>query len=159
MRDKILEKLKSSLEEIHASGRTEGRKAQIPTLKVKETLYKLGKDLDYRPYGSGLGHLDKTTSEWLYDFHWRQTTNKFRIKSLPLVVESETGNKDEVLLDFLKLIQSRAEVRLMIYNCPEDGIVEEMIEMINAFDGTQAGDFYLFAEWRSSQIHWKEHQV
>lgn len=153
-RNQLVTKLKKALNQVNRD--TKG--SRIPTKQVKEALYGLGKDLGYRPYGSQLSTTDRTTSEWLYDFTWRETEDKFRIHSLPLVAESEAGNRDEVLLDFLKLIQARAEIRLMIYSVHSEDVITDMKEIIDCFDGSKEDDFYLFAEWRSSGIKWTSYE-
>lgn len=59
--------------------------------------------------------------EWLYDLCWFELTENKNIwdfkdiKKIKLVLESEWENEYEILDDFLKLVQAKAENKIMIY--------------------------------------------
>jgi hypothetical protein len=128
----------------------------IPKEKLYPMLYELGKMQEsYRvsPYGSKCRAIDRTTSEWLYDFSWIDAENYFLFKEIVLAVESENGKAVDVRRDFRKLVQARASHRLLIYRCPTEEILEPCIEQISRFNQSQTGDRYLFIQWAPREIY------
>jgi hypothetical protein len=99
--------------------------------------------------------------EWLYDHHWRVPGNGSTLVRIPLVMEIERGWGaatifDKITEDFLKLVQARADLRVMVFQC--NGVVsitDKLIAMAEDFDGTQQGDRWLFAGWGwdTNQMH------
>ena len=92
--------------------------------------------------------------EWLYDLCWLDYRDGFLV-GMPLAVESEWGRPGDIFDDFEKLVQSRAEVRLMIY----DGGYRSQEEMagsfrhqISKFAHSTPEDRYLFAAFSKERV-------
>jgi hypothetical protein len=91
--------------------------------------------------------------EWLYDHHWRAANDGDGLVRIPLVMEIEWGFGSAKLFecvkkDFLKLVQARADVRVMVFhgnNIPT--MTDNLISLADCFEGTQQGDQYFFAGW------------
>jgi len=92
-------------------------------------------------------------TEWLYDHHWRIATESYPLVRIPLVMEIEWGFGattilEKIIEDFLKLLQARADLRVMVFQCNDVVSVTNMlIAMIENFEGSQQGDRWLFAGW------------
>ena len=80
---------------------------------------------------------------------------------MPLVAEIEWGNSGDVWDDFQKLLVARADVRVMIFDEHHDLAVEDLIDQINFFNGTMAGDHYLLASYNLANQYFNvvEHVV
>lgn len=82
---------------------------------------------------------------------------------IPLVMEIEWGFGAKTILnkiteDFLKLVQARADSRVMVFQGNDIGsITEILIHMAEKFEGSQQGDRWLFAGWGwdTKQMHCK----
>ena len=65
-------------------------------------------------------------------------------------------NFGEVVKDFFKLVQARADLRVMVFQ-GNDVIskTEQLIAMAENFEGTQQGDRWLFVGWdgNGQQMH------
>jgi len=91
--------------------------------------------------------------EWLYDHHWRLSGKKGELIKIPLVVEIEWGFGAATIFkkiteDFLKLVQARADVRVMVFHCNDvPHTINKLIAMVKSFKGSQQGDNWLFAGW------------
>jgi hypothetical protein len=91
--------------------------------------------------------------EWLYDHHWRLSEGNSEFIRIPLVMEIEWGfgNADlfeKVLDDFLKLVQARTDLRVMVFQGNAiDNITEDLISRAERFSLNQKGDRYLFVGW------------
>lgn len=100
---------------------------------------------------------------WLYDHHWRISSEETMLARIPLVMEIEWGFGaktmfDKITEDFLKLVQARADLRVMVFQGNEvDAVTEKLIAMADKFEGTQQGDRWLFAGWGwdTQQMHCK----
>lgn len=100
---------------------------------------------------------------WLYDHHWRIATEEIVLARIPLVMEIEWGFGAKTILnkiteDFLKLVQARADLRVMVFQGNDIGsITEILIHMAEKFEGSQQGDRWLFAGWGwdTKQMHCK----
>ncbi|MFZ4789849.1 MAG: hypothetical protein ACOYMW_02925 [Candidatus Competibacteraceae bacterium] len=92
---------------------------------------------------------------WLYDFHWRISDEKKPFIRMPLAMEIEWGfgrNQDKLLVeitsDFLKLVQARCDIRIMVFQCRDvESVIDNLITMAETFEGSQQGDRYLFAAY------------
>ena len=93
--------------------------------------------------------------EWLYDFTCLEYNDAGWLKGIPLVAECEWGNEDQINHDFEKLLLTRAEVRVMIFNgnyfraegqksIPSNGL-DVLRRYIKECEPTRPGDTYLFA--------------
>jgi hypothetical protein len=100
-------------------------------------------------------------AEWLYDHHWRVIGPNGYLKRLPLVMEIEWGFGSNGLFenvrdDFLKLVQARADLRVIVFQGNRiNNMVDQLINEAMCFAGGQIGDRYLFAGWGwdTSRIH------
>jgi len=94
-----------------------------------------------------------TFPEWLWDMVWLQLGggNRSNLLGLPLAVESEWSMSEyDLLYDFRKLLVSRADLRVMIFQTPTlyaHYWLELLRKEINQYSGTQKGDRYLLAYW------------
>lgn len=87
--------------------------------------------------------------EWLYDHHWRVKVDG-ELSGIPLAMEIEWGFgsptlRKRVREDFLKLVQARVELRVMVFSA--QGVSEaigELIGLAERFEETSTGDRYLF---------------
>ena len=68
-----------------------------------------GEYRDYEAYAAGHG------GEWIFDVCWIERENGVTLR-LPLVLECEWNSWQEVKDDFEKLLWSRAELRVMIFD-------------------------------------------
>ncbi len=98
---------------------------------------------------------------WLYEHHWRIADDKGNLIRIPLVMEIEWGFGaatiwEKVTEDFSKLILVRADLRIIVFQ--GNGIesqINQLISMVESFEGTQPGDNWLFAGWGwdTEQMH------
>lgn len=121
------------------------------TSNLKQALYKIGKEQRYCICTSLNGKADY--GEWLYDLCWLKVTNDncdkddWEISSIPLAMESEWQPGLAIEEDFDKLVQSRAALRLMIFQSysKNDEILRRLSKRITAFHQSQPEDQYLIA--------------
>jgi len=126
------------------------------TLEIMRRFDELGKKLGFAVSASYAAAEDP---EWLYDMTWWRSSppqspaagKEPYMISIAMALETELGlgsNKgDDIDPDFQKLVQARAGVRVWISTSPNDAEqhIENCKEQIRLFDGTQAGDRYVFA--------------
>ena len=116
------------------------------TEKVLITLCKLGKELGYTAWATGVPDEYCDGNEFLYDASWHETDNCGRTISLPMVAECEWGNSGEVDYDFQKLLLARSKVRVMVYWIAQRENQEETCDRlrkhVGTFNGIE-GDTYL----------------
>ena len=95
--------------------------------------------------------------EWLYDLCWLQYMNYYPTSAgykprdyllrVPLVMESEWGDKHDISNDFEKILMARAELRVMIFedgNHRVDDITTHLRTYIRRFRPRRVADRYLF---------------
>jgi hypothetical protein len=121
------------------------------TKVVKECLCALGRQRGYRVAASGCAADDP---EWLYDMVWLTLSDdNRRLIRQTMVMESEwqwpsNSEAAEVDLDFQKLVQAKADVRVWIFATPNDEIrlrhIANCKKQIEEFTGTSPKDEYLF---------------
>ena len=103
-------------------------------------------------------------SEWLWDMCWHQREDSGFLKEVPLAVEIEWGNLNEITKDFEKLLAARALVRVMVYDARENGeytargIVEKLRGRVKEFNGKR-GDVYLLIAAEGGKRPWKYFKV
>lgn len=129
------------------------------TKLIKDHLCKLGKELGYRVAASGC---DADDGEWLYGMVWFNLSEDDKLLTHQAVVmESEWKwssyeQAAEVDLDFQKLIQARADVRVWICAMPNEHFAKEKIknckEQIEKFTQAMPDDHYLFVV-----LGWENH--
>ena len=122
------------------------------TKKVLITLCKLGKELGYTAWATGVPDQYRDGNEFLYDASWHETDNCGRTISLLMVAECEWGNAREVDYDFQKLLLARSKVRVMVYDAGhangdyQEEIHDRLRGHVETFNGTE-GDPYLLIGW------------
>ena len=101
------------------------------------------------------------SGEWLYDVIWRKMSgNKFLDVGLVLESEWEPSGIEE---DFQKLLLARAELRCMIfYSASKQSAkreIEDLINQVGEFSGSQSGDKYLFCAWLADEkrFHFRDY--
>lgn len=116
-------------------------------VEIMSALSKLGGDLDYEvhvgPYCDPVNE-----AAWLWDMAWLRVSDaNNNLLSVPLAVELEWETKlDYILLDFRKLLVSRAGLRVMIFRAAAHNASDRLgrlIQEIQQYSGTQKGDKYL----------------
>lgn len=116
------------------------------TEKALITLCKLGKELGYTAWATGVPDQYRDGNEFLYDASWHETDNCGRTISFLMVAECEWGNAGEVDYDFQKLLLARSKVQVMVYWAVKRKNQEETCDRlrkhVETFNGT-AGDTYL----------------
>ena len=115
------------------------------TYRIQKMLVDMGIDQGKKVCAGGVEGATWPT-EWLYDMVWLQVSNDFNIENIGLVAEIEWGEDWEVLEDFQKLLQARADVRLIVFD-HEDGLQEQLKRQIRKFKKSQPGDRYLFVSY------------
>jgi hypothetical protein len=115
-----------------------------------------------RPYGFKVtaGRTSEAHGgEWLYDLTWYEESDGFYRRQI-MVLESEMhlgtiADCDRVDVDFHKLVQARAEIRVWVAALPSaallSGHLENCKRQIVNFSQGEADDFYLFVlfDWSS----------
>src|SRR5207302_10820565 len=81
------------------------------TVAIKQAFHDLGIKLGYRVAGSGFAGADP---EWKYDLIWFVEDGEGFTTHLPLILESELKPRGKVDLDFVKLVDGRADVRVWL---------------------------------------------
>ena len=121
--------------------------------------------------GNNFGFVVKTTGnpegsdgpEWLYDQTWMYHNSGDRSKygwSISLVAECEWGNLDEIQYDFDKLLQSRADVRVMIFDAAlgarmsSKSVALELCDWVSLFQGSKSNDIYLVIAYEHVKAPW-----
>jgi hypothetical protein len=94
--------------------------------------------------------------EWLYDVVWLRVDEaplSTMILDSPFVAEIEWSRDGAVRDDFQKLLLSRADTRLMIFQAWDEArvhtLVDALVEQVKAYARTQDQDRYLFAGYGS----------
>lgn len=98
--------------------------------------------------------------KWIYDQHWRVDSEFSPLIRLPLVMEivcdEEHSWREQRIVDsFLKLMQSKADIRLMAFELeyPKlENMQKYLINLIEQFEGTQPGDRYWIVGWENIPI-------
>ena len=129
-----------------------GRRARdsMWTKKIKESLVELGNKRGLSCYASGVENV--SSGEWLYDLCWISYRDDTNVGYIELAMESEwIPSLKEIRDDFVKLVQARAGLRLMIWQAETrgdmDDIVRELINQIHCFEFTRHSDAYLLSCW------------
>ncbi len=99
--------------------------------------------------------------EWLYDILWWDEQGGY-VKDIPLVAESEWGDRGAVDADFQRLLLARSKYRVMIFECTAkayNGIIQRFQQEINHFGYTQTSDRYLFCGWLNNEFNFESYIV
>ena len=116
------------------------------TKEIKSNLVDLAHNYGFEVSTSGCANAN--CGEWLFDLAWYKYNSARQMKNLMLAMECEWGNEDHIREDFEKLLVARAKYRLMIFQGNAiESIINDLKERIDVFEGSQAGDRYLFVGW------------
>jgi len=129
------------------------------TKGVLDTLVKMGLNLGYEVYPNR----ELNEGEVLLDCVWYDVNKEPYVhKKMILGAESEWGNetsktenKDEVLLDFYKLLDFKCVNKVMIYSTWEFGndyieeIRKELIDTLRHYENHIEGEKYIFIEFQN----------
>jgi len=120
------------------------------TKEIKQALVNIGKEKGLSCYASDVDGV--SSGEWLYDLCWISYCDDTNIGCIELAAESEWSfSPKEIHDDFVKLIQARAGLRLMIWQAKDleemKEILDVLIGQVRSFEDTQYGDAYLFSCW------------
>ena len=125
------------------------------TVAIKTAFHDLGIKLGYRVAGSGCIGADPA---WKYDLVWFVEDQDGFTTRLPLILESELKPRGKIDLDFVKLADGRADVRVWL-SCsanPDDAKthIENCVEQVRRFAGSLPGDTYVFIifEWKTRNV-------
>lgn len=123
------------------------------TREIKTELFKLGDSIGYSVYTSKANDYDDSSNEYLYDMIWYtsedESSRVHDLREINMALESEWKMSfDEIKYDFYKLVQSRAELRVMIFQSKDvTTIMNQLKSIINESMISLKGDFYLLAGW------------
>jgi len=97
-------------------------------------------------------NIDHTINEWLYDLVIFDGETPTDISEILVTLESEWNSSfDEIKYDFYKLIQSRSNLRVMIFQANNvSDTTEKLVKLLEFSNIAQTGDQYLFACWNDS---------
>ncbi len=173
-RDEISQRVHQVLTEVNDCLRGQGASDTEWTRAIKTGLCHAGHNLDYRVATS----LDRRRAtegcadgpdfgEWLFDLVWMVWNGEpqRQLNRICLVVESEWGDRGDILDDFEKLLVARSCVRLMIFQASNGAEVEAIFNLLQeesqAFEQSQTGDYYLLEGYdcENSAFLWREFQV
>ena len=123
------------------------------TKEVKSAVRCVLKENGFKVYASNCDETDGT--EWLYDLTGIEEENGY-LRRVPLVLESEWKRWDtqenyerEILYDFRKLLVSRADHRIMVFEAKsekeEKEVIEQLLQHVQNCQHSAKGDRYLFA--------------
>lgn len=123
------------------------------TTQVKKALVSLARLHNLKTYASGCGADGK---EWLHDFAaMGYEYNPVKLSKMALIAESEwlTGT-NEIEDDFLRLVVSRADLRVMIFQSDTtigfESIAATLLALAQGFELSRTDDLYLLACWVKS---------
>jgi hypothetical protein len=117
------------------------------TRKVISRLARVGKQLKY----STCGH-DCDDAERMCDLLWLDYDRNKKLRGAVLALECEWGKAHHIAYEFSKLLLTRADLRVLIFdgdnvkNAQE--IINELRDEVGRFQQSAAGDKYLFAYWK-----------
>ncbi len=130
------------------------------TKEIKSKLVRIGNKKGFSCYASGIANA--SSGEWLYDLCWLDYSDETNIGRIELALESEwLPSLKEIHDDFVKLVQARAGLRLMIWQSRNASNFEEelntLIEQVRSFEDSQHGDAYLFSCWIGEDQRFAHH--
>src|SRR6266540_1202920 len=123
------------------------------TRAVKREVARLGKRNGHYVCAASVN--EAHWGEWLYDVCWLHMDRGDFLGRVPLVMECE-WQANEVENDFLKLVQARADHRVMVFY-PYAGrtaitSAHELMENAQRFRHSDPGDRYLFGYWNDDRL-------
>jgi hypothetical protein len=123
---------------------------------IKKALAQIGKRRGFYVCGSPEAdgqYISDQKQQWLYDHTW---LNNEVPTGMPLALECEWGNQDAIDHDFQKIVFSRADHRVMIFQAYRLApYFERLIKQIRECRYTQPGDRYLLLGWDLGQARFE----
>lgn len=96
------------------------------TPAIKNAFARVGKSNGY--YVCATGGTPCDWGEWLFDVTWLEVDQDKFITDIVLAMESEWGNPGDVYDDFMKLLSSRARVRVIVFQAATDDHARKVID-------------------------------
>ena len=125
---------------------------------IKERLCRLA--TDHRAYVCANRCGKASYPEWLYDVVWLRVDAgplTTMILDSPFVAEIEWSRDGAVRDDFQKLLLSRADTRLIVFQAWDEWrvqkMMDELVEQVKAYKRSQDSDRYLLAGYGSHTRH------
>ena len=124
------------------------------TRRIKTAICEIGHANGYSTCASSVD-FEADHGEWLYDVCWLEYgrnngDQRYRLRRMPLAVESEWGDMGAIEDDFSKLLVARASLRAMVCNggwLPDDtegrATAERLRQWVGEYAGSRVGDTYL----------------
>ena len=138
------------------------------TQAIMNSLINLADDNGYYVYGPKCNNLDPTITACLYDMVWFTpmklpylSVENIIFDKVHLVLECEWKRDiGDIMYDFQKLVQARADHRVMIFESYEtDSTINNMIQYVESSPLSVNGDRYLIAALRAEDwtFNFKSH--
>ncbi len=147
--DEIEIAIRNAIREGVDTSRREGLDTPGWTAAIMFEVLKAGNRLKYSVWVRRCS--DEMTSEWLWDMTWLHFAGGDNLLGIPLALESEWNlNLNEILWDFRKLLVSRADLRVMIFQASvhtASDRLDRLVQEIRQYSGTRQGDRYLLVCW------------
>lgn len=135
----------------HEAVRGWGRKNW--TSLIKNAFAGAGKQAGYYVCAAGAAPCD--WGEWLFDVTWLEVDEDKYITDIVLAMESEWGNPGDVYDDFVKLLASRARMRVIVFQAATDAnlqkIIDDLANGVRRFNRHPDGGITLWGCYISSQ--------
>jgi len=155
----IIEEIKQRLNEYAHKAYADKLSDKQWTHDIKLIIGELGLKNNQEVCASGFP--DSFDNEWLYDLIWYENNEQGFLKNISLAMESEWNTKDlNVKYDFEKLIQAKADLRLMIFQDNVESNFKTMIKGIESYKYSSIGDKYLLAglDWQKHEFIFLEYE-
>jgi len=120
---------------------------------IHESMANIGHQYGLRIFASKSRCQGADGAEWLHDHHWRAANDDNELIRIIVAMEIEWGFGgstifEKIMEDFLKLVQARADLRVMVFQGNKiSSVTDKLIDKASNFEGTQQGDRWLFAGW------------
>jgi hypothetical protein len=125
------------------------------TSKVKRFVGEVAAENNYDVYASRIDEDDVGKwlkgAEWLYDLTCLKYDKDGYLEDIPLVLESEWGDRRLVDADFQKLVVARADHRVMVMcvtsneNKEEEKLINKLLQHVEKCRNSTVRDRYMFA--------------
>ena len=156
--DIMVKRIRETLDAVGDKSRQEKEKQETNNLgngwwteKIKSDLAELAKEFNCKAYASSCENV--YGGEWLYDMTWLEMEGK-EVCGVKLIMESEWARRN-IKDDFPKLVIGRADLRLMIFEAPDEKEYNVWMKYFkNEINGNRMsvnGDRYLFACWMKGE--------
>lgn len=162
---KLTDEIKAALGKVdaeHSDG--PGLSDREWTRRIKEELGAMGKHKGYYAYGlkGAPEHCDD--GEFMFDLCWLDYgQGDTWLKRIPMAMECEWRSADDIDDDFLKLVVTRADLKVMIFGAQThaqfDEIVKRLRQWKEAFEAGSPNDEFLLCGWCGDTRAFKFHTI